>query len=171
MRIAALTVAMVLWTGLQASVPLAVTEAGGGDRTDASGLWETTAGASVLCFERQPGAREAYSVTIVEAADFAIAPGTHAGTLTATATPDVYDAEFLVDPLDTGGKRRTHRFVVEFDEYLNSCTFRQYRKGKRLSLKRMLPYLFRIAVVSDDTRPEGIDGAVRLDAPSLPIIL
>lgn len=157
-----------------AAPPLKVVELGkDAEHIDACGIWETTASGSVLEFSRLPGARDAYSVAIVESADYRLEPGTPVGTLTATAVPGTYDAEFTTDP--AGGNRslksKKQHFIVEFDPLMRSCTFKAYRKGKRVNLRRLLPYLFRVAVIDRSERPEGIDGAVRIDTNPSPVIL
>ena len=143
------------------------------EHTDACGVWETTASGSVLRFSRRAGARDAYTVAVIESSDYRIAPGTVIGSLTATAVPLCYDAEFISHPAESSVslKGKKQNFIVEFDSRMRSCTFKAYRRGKRVSLRRLLPYLFRIAVIESDNRPEGIDGAVRIDTTPSPVVL
>lgn len=176
MRLTALFAIAAAALAAAAAPPLQVVELGKDASTsgvDACGIWETTAGGSTLRLSRIPGARDAYSVAVIEASDYRLEPGTEVGVMTATATPRCYDAEFYTDPSSASGsfKSKKYHFIVEFDPSLRSCTFRAYRRGKRVSLRRMLPYLFRLAVIDGDNRPEGIDGAVRIDATPVPIIL
>lgn len=154
--------------------PLEIVETGNdAEHTDACGVWETTASGSVLRFSRLAGARDAYTVAVIESSDYRIAPGTIIGSLTATAVPLCYDAEFISHPAESSVslKGKKQNFIVEFDSRMRSCTFKAYRRGKRVSLRRLLPYLFRIAVIESDNRPEGIDGAVRIDTTPSPVVL
>jgi len=174
MRLTAIIACATLALSAAAVPPLNMVELGNDAETiDACGVWETTASGSVLQLSRLPGARDAYTVAVIESSDFRIAPGTVIGTMTATAVPGCYDAEFISDPAGHSAKFRNKKqnFIVEFDRLMRSCTFKAYRRGKRVSLRRLLPYLFRLAVVENDNRPEGIDGAVRIDINPTPVIL
>ena len=171
---AVLALCAVLTTA--AAPPLQRVELGAdADHTDACGIWETTSSGTVFEISRTPGTRDDYTVTVVEAADYRLPPSTTIGKLTATAIPFCYDAEFSTDPLAGHtrkiARQKNCRFIIEFDKQLRSCTFKAYKKGKRISFHRMLPYLFRITVVDSDTRPQGIDGAIRIDSPPTPVIL
>lgn len=174
MRLRAVIACAALYLTAAAVPPLSIVETGNdAEHTDACGVWETTASGSVLRFSRRAGARDAYTVAVVESSDYRIDPGTVIGTLTATAVPLCYDAEFFADPAESSVKLKDKKqtFIVEFDTGMRSCTFKAYRRGKRVNLRRLLPYLFRIAVIDSDNRPEGIDGAVRIDTTPSPVIL
>ena len=174
MRLTALFAIAAAALAAAAAPPLQVVELGeDASCVDACGIWETTAGGSTLRLSRVPGVRDAYSVAVIEASDYRLEPGTEVGVMTATATPRCYDAEFYTDPSSASGnfKSKKYHFIVEFDPSLRSCTFRAYRRGKRVSLRRMLPYLFRLAVVDGANRPDGLEGAVRIDATPVPVIL
>lgn len=174
MKITAVIACAALALSAAAVPPLSVVELGNdAEHIDACGIWETTASGAVLRFSRIPGTRDDYNVTIIESDDYRLEPGTVVGTLKATATPRTYDAEFAADPAQGTNRLRNKKlhFIVEFDTRLRSCAFKAYRRGKRVSFRRLLPYLFRIAVTDGTQRPEGIDGAVRIDANPTPVIL
>lgn len=143
------------------------------DISDITGIWETTSSGAILEISRRPGTRGRYDVRIIEAADCGTEPGTLAGTLSATAVPNTFDAEFDVAPAGTSGvmTSRKQHFTVEFDNRLRACTFRAYHKGKRVNLRRMLPYIFRLPSIENGNRPAGLDGAIRIDTNPTPAIL
>lgn len=175
MRLSAVFAAVtVVLTTASAVPPPTVTVLGANSEvSDITGIWETTASGAILDISRESGTRGRYIVRIIEAADFGTEPGTVAGVLSATAVPYTFDAEFDIAPSGSadGMKPRKQHFTVEFDNRLCSCTFRAYHKGKRLNLRRMLPYLFRLPSIENSNRPAGLDGAVRIDTNPSPAIL
>ena len=56
-------------------------------------------------------------------------------------------------------KRQRYIFTLDRDGYLS---FKSYKQGKKISLGRLLPYLFRVSVSDIDTRPSTVDGAVKI---------
>ncbi len=135
------------------------------------GVWQISGNGAIFDIKPEPGYSGRYRLTMIDSPDYAIAPGSFLGTLAATATPGQYDASVSIDPEGKTGSKSTRNFIFEFDESHSRCTLRPYSAGKRISLRRLLPYLFRITIEDRDGRPEGTVGAVRIDTPQTPIAL
>jgi len=139
------------------------------DMTPLEGVWLMSADGAMIAIESESGNAGSYKVTLVDSPDFTVRPGTPLGTLTATARPGVYDLTLTTVPglrkdyKDRLGRR--HNYILETKEN-GRFTLSAYHRGRRISLRRWLPYLFRVSVVENATRPEGIDGAVRIYPPS-----
>ena len=140
------------------------------------GVWQTSDGGAVFEVKAAPGVSGSYILTIVYSDDYTAMPGTIFGSMTATAKPGVYDARMRLSLSDrevSNPSREYRDVIVELTEE-GRMTFTAYSRSKRISLRRWLPYLFRVSVVENATRPEGIDGAVRIDppgTPALPVVL
>lgn len=136
------------------------------------GVWQISGNGAIFDIKPEPGYSGRYKLTIIDSPDYSVVPGSFFGTLAATATPGQYDAAVSIDPEGkTGSSRSTRNFIFEFDESHSRCTLRPYSAGKRISLRRLLPYLFRITIEDRGSRPEGTVGAVRIDTPQTPIAL
>ncbi|MDE6285847.1 MAG: hypothetical protein K2L99_02505 [Muribaculaceae bacterium] len=124
------------------------------------GLWRVT-GPQDCEFEIRPSSSVAgsYDMLAVNCADMSVMPGTLIGTLHTTPTPGRFLARISSHP-ERAGARKVDVVVNLGNE--GNLTFRAFRKGKRISLWRLLPYMFRITVEREDARPEGVDGAVRV---------
>ncbi len=140
------------------------------------GIWRATAGGAVFEIKTAPGLPGEYVLTMLDSPDYTIEPGTEFGRMSLTAAPGVFDARLRLSP----GERpvtnplKEYRTVVMELTGEGRMTFKAYEKSRILSLHRLLPYLFRISVTDRNTRPEGMDGAVRIDPPvadAYPVIL
>lgn len=123
------------------------------------GLWRMT-GTADCEFEIRPSATDpgSYDMLAVSCADMSVLPGTPLGTLHATPTPGRFLALISSRP-EKAGARKVNVVVNLGND--GNITFHTFRKGKRINLWRMLPYMFRISIEREDARPEGVDGAVR----------
>lgn len=135
------------------------------------GIWQMSGDGAVFDISALPGYTGRYTLTIIDSPDYSVEPGTFFGTLTATPSAGRYDAALVLDPAGKSRSSNTRNFVFEFDESLSACTMQPYSRGKRISLRRMVPYLFRIVIEDRGKRPDGLDGAVRIDSPPKPIVL
>lgn len=139
------------------------------DLAPIEGVWLMSADGALIAIAAMPGDASSYSVTLIDSPDFTIEPGTPLGQLSPMAKTGVYDLSLAAVPglkrdfKDKLGRRMS--YVLEMVEN-GRFTLSAYHRGKRISLRRWLPYLFRVSVVENATRPEGLDGAVRIYPPS-----
>ena len=142
---------------------------GGADLAPVEGVWLMSGDGALLAIERRAGSLDVYDVVLLDSPDFTVMPGTQLGLLRQTARAGVYDVSLRTAPglrSDYKDKLgRGHDYVLELGED-GRFTLSGYHRGKRISLRRWLPYLFRVSVVENSTRPEGLDGAVRVFPPS-----
>lgn len=123
-----------------------------------TGLWRMAPDGAVIAIE--PGvSRDSYRLRIIDSPDYNVVPGALLGTMTATATPLVFDATLSDHPGVEGSK--THTFFVRIDPQRCRLSLEPYDATPKISLRRWLPYFFRI-VYSKGRRPADHDGAVRI---------
>lgn len=134
------------------------------------GIWRI--GVDGAVFEiRTAGIDGIYSLYLLSSPDFTIPSGTLFGTMKYTGTGRNYDVTLLAHPAGKNnatltGKR--HNFIFEFADSGDSFVMHAYRKGRRVNISRLLPYLMRVSVTSYDTRPNNIDGGRRIGPPAPP---
>lgn len=132
------------------------------DATSPVGLWQMVGDGAIFYIE--PERRDTYTLTLYESPDLALSKGDFFGTMTLTASGS-YDASLILNPKGSG-RRKTRHFLFDIDTYGSKLTMRSYRKGARVNVLRLLPYLFRLSISEVDTRPQNIDGAIRLSPPT-----
>lgn len=135
-------------------------------------VWQMTAGGAIVRLQNAPDASGNMDVIILDSPDFALAPGTCVGKLKRTVQPNVYDLA-LADRVHKGkkGAAGTMRstFTAEFTPE-GRMLLKPYKKSWSVNVFRLLPYLFRVSVHRTDTRPDNLDGAVRLSpSPYYPV--
>lgn len=138
------------------------------------GRWTVNGGGAVIEIARAPGADERFCVTMVDSPDFSLAPGTLLGYVDPAPAPGRYDCHLSSDPSPRhrGRSNRKVNFSIEFaGGNSDAITFHYYQKGRRISLWRWLPYLFRVTVRESRDDASGLDGARRLDAPPRVIVI
>lgn len=131
------------------------------------GIWRMGQedGNAVICILPSAESDEKFNIFLLDSPDWTIPSGALCGEIKATADPSVFDCrmrEFsdsrtLAEALSTNTTA-----TVILTELNRRMTFKPYRRSKRISLRRWLPYLFRVSVIEDSNRPDGLDGAVRL---------
>lgn len=99
-----------------------------------------------------------YLISVIDAEDMSLPAGTHVGSLRRTPTPGRYIASLLSNPSRIKSKKRNLVVTLRPE---GSLSFEPYRSGKRISLWRWIPYLFRVTVVQEGHQPADIEGAVR----------
>ena len=149
-----------------------------GNRTEAktspAGIWEMTNGGAVFTIETRPGSRGSYSLVLLESPDFSVEPGTPFGEMEPTPEQGTFDLVLLSNPEGhkrASGRKDTKHFIIRFNDTFSRCTLKPYRTGRRINFRRMFPYLFGINIVNTDERPDGVDGAIRIDTPPIPVTL
>lgn len=132
------------------------------DATSPVGLWQMVGDGAIFYIE--PERRDTYTLTLYESTDLTLSKGDFFGTMTLTAS-GCYDASLILNPKGSG-RRKTRHFLFDIDTDGSKLTMRSYRKGARVNVLRLLPYLFRLSISEVDTRPQNIDGAIRLSPPT-----
>lgn len=136
------------------------------------GRWTINGGGAVIEITRAPGADERFCVTMVDSPDLKVAPGTVLGYATPAPAAGRYDCRLAADPSPRHSGRRKVSFSIEFvDGTADAITFSYYQKGRRISLWRWLPYLFRVTVSDPRGDINGLDGARRLGSPPRTIVI
>lgn len=121
-------------------------------------MWRTGAGA---IFDIVPAGGGNFSLMLLDSPDLTAPCPSTIGTMAPTGTPYTYEASLSAD-ITTAGSKKKHTCIIYINPESSTLTFTAYRRGKQVSLWRLLPYMFRISVKDVDTRPRGIDGAVRI---------
>lgn len=157
----ALSAAMLPWVVALCADPL-------------TGRWQVNGDGAVFDIVEAPGIPGELLWRYVDGADLSIAPGTVVGTARRGASPGLYDCRLSCDPHKKTGatEGRTVAFTATLDNNTaDNLVFHYYRHRRRVSLWRMLPYLFRVSVETNVEHPAGLEGARRVDAPQQYIVL
>ncbi len=132
------------------------------DATSPVGLWQMVGDGAIFYIE--PERRDTYTLTLYDSPDLTLSKGALFGSMSLTASGS-YDASLILNPKGSG-RRKTRHFLFDIDTDGTTLTMRSYRKGARINVLRLLPYLFRLSISEVDTRPQNIDGAIRLSPPT-----
>lgn len=134
------------------------------------GIWRIGPDGAIIAIIPTYAASGQFDIYLLDSPDMSVIPGERIGSASATRQLATYDAV-----LANLGKllQKNQRFIITIERD-GSLAFKSYKKGKRLSLWRLAPYLFRYSVSEQNTRPSSVDGAVRLypsNGPAGPTIL
>ena len=171
-RLLLLLISAIIAVGVSAQ-PLQTTLSNSGAKPELHmSVWQMTAGGAIVRLQNSPDASGDLDVIILDSPDFALAPGTCVGKLKRTVRHNVYDLA-LADRVHKGkkGAAGTLRstFTAEFTPE-GRMLLKPYKKSWSVNVFRLLPYLFRVSVHRTDTRPDNLDGAVRLSpSPYYPV--
>lgn len=131
---------------------------GGGDPIE--GVWRIAGDGAVFAVLPGEGG-DTFRLVIVDSPDMSVLPMTEFGTARRTAVAGRYDACMSASLTSGAAVRRDRNLIISLSDD-GRLIFEPYKKGLKLNLWRMLPYMFRFSVAAQDTRPSDIDGAVRL---------
>ncbi len=133
------------------------------------GLWSMSpaGGGALFSIIAAPGRPGVFEMRILESPDWRVAENTLCGEVRAAARPGVYDCRMAADPSKSSfaPALSTHTATIELASDGARLIIRPYRRRHRISLRRWLPYFFRISIHEENTRPDDLDGAVRLYPP------
>lgn len=136
-----------------------------------AGRWAVGDGGAVLDIVEMPGVGGNLEIRWVDGPDFSILPGTPIGVACSTSEAGKYDCRVTTDPRRARSPARKVDFVLELDGNTgDSFSMSHYRRGRRVTLWRWLPYLFRMSISNSEV-PAGLDGARRVDAPPSYVVL
>lgn len=129
-----------------------------------TGIWKIGGDGATIAFLPQAASASAFDIVLLDSPDLSILPGDIIGEAVTTGRLATYDASMNTSPGTT--KRKVKSILtIDKDGRLN---IRPYKQGKSVKLWRWLPYLFRISVSEHDTRPDGVDGAVKIYPEKMP---
>lgn len=112
----------------------------------AEGIWRLTDAdndGALVAIERNPETPGSYRITLVEAADRSLIPGTLLGEATRGARRGEYDAwMWAAAPLPGVGVKRRKRFTLTLTDGDTRLVFKPHRSPWAVNLYMSLPYLF-----------------------------
>lgn len=132
------------------------------------GIWRMTADGALIAIERSDsyGAdrmmASGYRIVVIQSPCRRIRPGTLMGYALPSAKPGRYDASIFTDIDNRGLLHRHRRFSLDLRDNESRLAFIHHRTGLRVSLWRLIPYLFRVSVRTSNDRPNDMDGAIRI---------
>ncbi len=129
-----------------------------------TGIWKIGGDGATIAFLPRVGSTSTFDIVLLDSPDLSILPGGIIGEAVSTGRLATYDATMNVSPGTTGRKTKSI-LTIDKDGRLN---IKPYKQGKTIKLWRWLPYLFRISVTDNNTRPDGVDGAVKIYPENLP---
>lgn len=148
---------------------------GGIARDPLEGEWRVNGGGPVLRFCQSPDNEDRIDIVWADGSDMSVEKGAVVGYALPSPEAGVYDCVGLDLRSAKGRKGRKAKnteFVIRLDkEYGHSITFEPYERSKKVDFYRFMPWWLRVRVKSTDSRPKGLDGARRTDAPPAYIVL
>lgn len=134
------------------------------------GLWRMGTDGATVAILPASASRGKFEIFLIDSPDLSAIPGRLIGNAATTGSAATYDAEFAGD-----GKfhNKRQRFIITLGDD-GRLSLKPYKKGKKISLWKWLPYLYRFRISDINTRPTNADGAVRVYPPatySEPVVL
>lgn len=132
----------------------------------AEGVWQMTADGAIFAVERvHASATETMPrelrITVIRSPQRRVRPGSVMGTARPTVKPGVYEARLNTRIADIGGLELPRRFLLTLNQEGTTMTLEPYKSPLKVNLLRLIPYLYR-TVRLQNSRPQGLDGAVRI---------
>lgn len=131
------------------------------------GLWQmTAAGGATFAIEReQPTTDHAPArlrMVMVASPRRSIRPGTLLGHLEPTAQPGVYEARIYSEFAQRTGLSLPRPFTLKLNGDATIMTFAPFKSPLKVNLFRLLPYMYRRVFELQKSRPDGLDGAMKI---------
>ena len=136
----------------------------------AEGVWEMAGDGAVFAVERTAeSATETLPrelrLVIIRSPHRRVRPGSVMGTARPTVKPGVYEARLNTRIADLGGLSLPHKFLLTVGDENSTLTIEPFKSPLKVNLLRLIPYLYR-AVRLQESRPRGLDGAIRVYPPT-----
>lgn len=136
------------------------------------GIWQWAGQGALIAIEAENSlpssatpspASARYRLTLIESPDRTTRPGTVIGYAVPTARAGYYTAH--LSPASGLEKKfkGDHEYTLHLDSDAGAhLSFTRVKSGYRVSLRRLIPYLFRLSVYREDNRPSDLDGCLRV---------
>ena len=134
---------------------------------DMEGMWQFPVDGALVVVERfVPESHRddgviRYRLVIVQSPRLSVRPGTVMGYMIPSAKKNFYDA--LIYTSFDGGTAlyKPKKFILKHSDEAN-LSFVEHKTGLKVNLWRMVPYMFRYSITKQDTRPEDMNGCVKV---------
>lgn len=127
----------------------------------AAGVWSLTASPdALLAFCPSNAVEGRLDIWLIDSPDFNVEPCTLIGHAVAGTKPGSYD--LTLDEHPGNPKARKRSFIATIDDTGMNLQLHAYHRGKRISLWRWIPYLYRVSVIENSNRPDDHDGLRRV---------
>lgn len=146
-----------------------------GAREPIEGEWRVNGGGPILLFKASESDAGRIDIVWVDGDEDNVSPGTVVGYAVASPRAGVYDCTGI-DPRSDKGRKgadaRNTEFVAKLDsDHGDTLEFDTYERSRTVDVRRLLPWWLRLRIKNKDTRPHGLDGARRTDAPPAFVVL
>ena len=127
-----------------------------------AGIWHFTEGGTIAIIDDQASG-DSYVVAI-DSPSRNLMPGTIIGIISPTGKKDIYEARIYRRVDADGSMSRPARFTARLTDG-NYLSLTAIHNSIKINPWRLIPYMFRGLITSNDNRPEGLDGAIRVYSP------
>lgn len=133
------------------------------------GIWQMAADGAVFAVERvDPSETETLPrelrLVVIRSPQRRVRPGSVMGTARPTVKPGVYEARLNTRIADLGALTLPRSFLLTVGHERSTLTIEPVKSPLKFNLLRLIPYLYRVVKVQD-SRPKGLEGAVRIYPP------
>lgn len=130
------------------------------------GVWEMADNGAVFAVERaEPSTAIAPArmrMVMVRSPWRSIRPGSLIGHVVTTAKPGVYEARLYSSAAQKTGLAIPRRFTIELGSDGRVLMMKPFKSPLKVNLFRLLPYMYRRVITPQQSRPDGLDGAVKI---------
>lgn len=132
----------------------------------AEGIWQMAADGATFAIVREDAVSEPLprhlKLIMIESPNRRVRPGTVIGHAIPTVKPGVYEARLYTRIRELGGLELPRKFLLTLGKDDATLTMQPYKSPVKVNLLRLLPYMYRSVVRLQQSRPDGLDGAVRI---------
>lgn len=128
------------------------------------GIWQMAAGGATFVIERAESSSDIAPATLrivmLRSSRRSVRPGTVVGHAVTTAKPGVYEARLYTSFASKSGLASLRSFTLELNNDMVVIT--PFKSPIKVNIFRLLPYMYGRAVTLQTSRPEGLNGAMRV---------
>ncbi len=139
------------------------------------GIWQFADNGTKIAIEREDPDKfpntgyTLYRLVIIDSPNNFIKNGTIMGYATPTAKRNNYEARIYTSVYNGNKLKNTQNVILSINED-NRLVFKEYNEGYKLNIRRLIPYIFRISITKYSTRPQDLDGCIKIfPEPGIPI--
>lgn len=129
---------------------------------DVEGVWRFPRGGAVLLICRS--SMSSYDIRVIDSPRLDMRPGTKIGVMYETPKKNTYDGNLKLKPLGKSIKLKSSDMVFKVNDDGYLCLY-PYKTGYSISFKRLFYRFFKIPIIENDDKPEGLIGAKRIYPP------